>query len=431
MRRTLALFLCLPLLGACRSNAIAFVGANVLAPDGERFEPGRTVLVVGERIARVGPDGSFALPIGARTLDAHGRWLIPGLADAHGHPPDAEGDAISFEQYLLMQLAAGVTSVRSMRGTPAQLEWRARIARGEVDGPTLYVAGMLDDPAADPLTAEGARDRVRALAAAGYDHLKLLGGVDRATYFALAEEARAVGLPFCGHAPEGIVLADVLEAGQGVEHLGAFASALEAGADPRALAQQAAEAYLFQCPTQHFRLTYLHAEPPEVLRARDGVEWMPRADRERWEHWLTDEPLEPAARERGLASVPARLAFLRALDEAGAPLLVSGSHGWFIPPGFGMLEELRLYARAGISNAHALRDASRTLAEFYGAASFGAIAPGQRADLVLLAADPLAQLDNLRHIEGTLARGKWYEQAELLARIGALRAATDAASSGG
>ena len=76
MRSTLALLPCLLLLGACRSNALAFVGANVLAPDGERFEPGRTVLVVGERIERVGPDGSFALPFGTRTLDAHGRWLI-------------------------------------------------------------------------------------------------------------------------------------------------------------------------------------------------------------------------------------------------------------------------------------------------------------------------------------------------------------------
>jgi len=154
-----------------------------------------------------------------------------------------------------MQLAAGVTSVRSMRGTEGQLEWRERIARGEVDGPRLFVAGMLED-----VSAGEARERVRELAARGYDHLKILGGVDRAAYLALAEEARAVGLPFCGHVPDGIALDDVLAVGQGVEHLMGFTAALQAGSSPAELARRAAEALVFQCPTQHFRLTYWRAE---------------------------------------------------------------------------------------------------------------------------------------------------------------------------
>jgi imidazolonepropionase-like amidohydrolase len=339
---------------ACRTvDATAFVGVHALAPDFRSFVPGQTVLVVGERIERVGPEGSFELPAGTRRIEARGEWLIPGLADAHGHPPDAEEDALGFEQYLLMQLAAGVTSVRSMRGTEGQLDWRERIAQGIVDGPALYVAGMLED-----LDVAGGRERVRALAAAGYDHLKLLGGVERDAYFALADEARAVGLPFCGHVPEGITLADVQAAGQGVEHLGGFTAALAAGTPAAELAALAAEARIFQCPTQHFRQTYWRSEPADALRARPGVEWMPRTDRAHWERWLSEEAPPAAERERALAETPARLAFLRALYDAGAPLLVSGSHGWWIPPGFGVHAEMELFATAGIPAWAILRAAS-------------------------------------------------------------------------
>ena len=395
----------------------------MLAADFERFLPDQTVLVVGDVIERTGPTGSFSLPPGTRSIDARGKWLIPGLADAHGHPPDSEEDAISFEQYLLMQLAAGVTSVRSMRGTEGQLEWRERIARGEVEGPRLFVAGMLED-----VPAGEARERVRALAARGYDHLKILGGVDREAYLALAEETRAVGLPFCGHVPDGIALDDVLAVGQGVEHLMGFTAALQAGSSPAEIARRAAEAHVFQCPTQHFRLTYWRAENPAEMRARAGVEWMPRSDVEHWERWLAEEPPDPAERERALAEVPARLAFLRALAEAGAPLLVSGSHGWWIPPGFGVVDEMELFAAAGIPSSAILRAASSELAAFYAREDeWGRIAPGQRADLVLLSADPLADVANVRRIEGTMARGRWFEQAELLHRIAELRDATDAA----
>ena len=381
------------LLAACRSNATALVGAHVLAEDGTHFVPDQTVLVVGERIERIGPRGSLAPPAGARVIDARGGFLIPGLADAHGHPPDAEEDALSFEQYLLMQLAAGVTSVRSMRGTPGQLAWRERIARGEVDGPAL-----------------------------GYDHLKLLGGVEREAYLALAAEARALGLPLTGHVPDGIALDDVLAAGQHVEHLGGFAAALTAGADPAELARRAATAGIFQCPTQHFRETYWRSEGAEALRARAGVELMPRDDVARWERWLAEAPYTPEERAQALRESPARLALLRAFHEAGARLLVSGSHGWFLPPGYSMLGEMQLYARAGIPNDAILRAASTELAAFHGAEEErGRIAPGQRADLVLLGADPLAELENLRTLRGTMARGRWYEADELRARIGALR----------
>ena len=405
------------LLAACRSNATALVGAHVLAEDGTHFVPDQTVLVVGERIERIGPRGSLAPPAGARVIDARGGFLIPGLADAHGHPPDAEEDALSFEQYLLMQLAAGVTSVRSMRGTPGQLAWRERIARGEVDGPALTVAGMLED-----LSAGEAVARARELAARGYDHLKLLGGVEREAYLALAAEARALGLPLTGHVPDGIALDDVLAAAQHVEHLGGFAAALTAGADPAELARRAATAGIFQCPTQHFRETYWRSEGAEALRARAGVELMPRDDVARWERWLAEAPYTPEERAQALRESPARLALLRAFHEAGARLLVSGSHGWFLPPGYSMLGEMQLYARAGIPNDAILRAASTELAAFHGAEEErGRIAPGQRADLVLLGADPLAELENLRTLRGTMARGRWYEADELRARIVALR----------
>lgn len=123
--------------------AVAIVNVNVIPMDRERVVAGQTVIVQGDRIVAVGATGEVPVPADATVIDGAGRYLLPGLTDAHVHlttgmpwaptRPDF-GDATIY-------LAYGVTTVFNLGGTPTQLEWRRRIAAGELIGPAIYTAG--------------------------------------------------------------------------------------------------------------------------------------------------------------------------------------------------------------------------------------------------------------------------------------------------
>jgi imidazolonepropionase-like amidohydrolase len=110
-----------------------------------------------------------------------------------------------------------------------------------------------------------------------------------------------------------------------------------------------------------------------------------------------------------------RLAMLRALHAAGAPLLIgTDAPQPFVYPGFSFQEELALHLDADFTRAEILRIASRDAARFLHLQyEFGAVAPGMRADLLLLDQDPEADLASLRHLAGVMASGRWYDAATL------------------
>src|SRR5262245_22490930 len=134
---------------ACRSSSpppankqqlqpgdVAFVGATVVPMDRPGSLPDQTVVVRGDRIAIVAPSATID-PTRATTVDAHGKWIVPGLADMHVH---LQGD-----HDFALELLNGVTTVRDMFGSPQHLTWRAAIQAGTLDGPTLFTAGPIVD----------------------------------------------------------------------------------------------------------------------------------------------------------------------------------------------------------------------------------------------------------------------------------------------
>lgn len=110
-----------------------------------------------------------------------------------------------------------------------------------------------------------------------------------------------------------------------------------------------------------------------------------------------------------------RLAFVKALHDAGAGLLLGTDAGVrFILHGYSAYEELDLFVEAGLTPYEALRAGTVAAAEFLGAGNdFGTVAIGQRADLLLLGADPLDDLSNLREPVGVVLRGRWLPATEL------------------
>ena len=207
--------------------SIAFTNANVIPLDHESVEPDRTVLVRGDRIAEVGSVSEIKVPSDAVVIDCTGRYLVPGLTDAHVHVPgspvvrtrDDFGDAPIY-------LAYGVTTVVNLGGSPLVLEWRKRVDAGTLLGPTIYTAGpFVNEPRVN--TPDEVERDIVAQAHLGYDLIKFhelplrtTTGLSLSAYRSMVETARRIGIPLVGHAPVNLGIDEMLRARQSIAHLG-------------------------------------------------------------------------------------------------------------------------------------------------------------------------------------------------------------------
>src|SRR5687768_5409210 len=153
------------------SGVTAFVGVNVVPMDRDVVLADQTVLVRNGRIAHVGPRTSTVVPGTARRIDGRNKWLMPGLADAHVHLAyiiNAKHNPL----LLRLFVAEGVTSVVNLLGLPEHVDLRARVARGEVVGPTIFTSGFY---VGEPFTKTAAQadSAVRHQRAAGFDMIKI------------------------------------------------------------------------------------------------------------------------------------------------------------------------------------------------------------------------------------------------------------------
>ena len=195
----LALAACAPA-ESSDTTTTAFVGVSVVPMDSERVLADQTVVVRGDRIVQVGPSRSVRVPDGARRVDGRGKWLMPGLAEMHGHVPPPNAPPEYTDRVLFLYLANGITTVRGMLGAPGQLELRQRAASGQIWSPTLYLAGpsFNGNSVSSP---EQAVEMVRAQKAQGWDLLKVHPGLTRPEYDAMARTARELGIRVGGHVP--------------------------------------------------------------------------------------------------------------------------------------------------------------------------------------------------------------------------------------
>jgi hypothetical protein len=118
----------------------AFVNVNVIPMDTERVLINQTVIINGDRISAIGLVDEMTVPAGAEVVEGHGAYLMPGLADMHMHFTSL-GQTFKGPEQLRIYLAEGVTTVRNYTGMPENRDWRDKVARGEIVGPTIYTAG--------------------------------------------------------------------------------------------------------------------------------------------------------------------------------------------------------------------------------------------------------------------------------------------------
>jgi imidazolonepropionase-like amidohydrolase len=422
-----------------QSDAVtAFVGVTVIPMDRERRLAGQTVLVRGDRIVEIGPSARVKVPEGSARVDGSGKYLIPGLAEMHAHIPGGQASDSAVERTLFMYVAGGLTTVRGMLGHPRHLELRDRAARGELLSPTIYAAGpslngnSIPDPAAAARTVEEQK-------AAGYDLLKIHPGVSRAAFDSLAATAHRVGIPFAGHVPEEVGLARAIEAGYAtIEHLDGYIEAMLREGAPVTAEQSAffglnlgehldesklaglvaatRKAGVWNVPTQVLLENLVLVGSAEELAQRPEMRYVAPQTLAQWaevKNGMLAETGSTAASAR--RTIETRRRLIKALHAAGAGLLLgSDAPQIYNVPGFSTHRELESLVAAGLTPYQALETGTRNIARYFGTErETGTIEKGKRADLVLLDADPLADIRNTTRRAGVMLRGRWLPQAEI------------------
>ena len=408
----------------------AFVDVHVIPMNRDGVLDHQTVIVRGTRIEQMGPATQVRAPAGAVTIDGRGKYLIPGLTEMHGHLPNPNAGPELIENVLFLYVANGVTTVREMQGLLPHLELKARVARGDLLGPRLWVAGPPLTGNSAP-TPEAGRRMVEEQHAAGFDHLEIHEGLSRETYDTIAATAKRLGMRFAGHVPDAVGVYHALESGQAsIEHLDNYVETIGGpdSADDASLGKVVAAtcaARAWTVPTLALWETFLGTEDSAALAARAELRYVPPAWRASWAQQLAQLRKDAPPQDKRLVTLALRRKILKALQTAGCPVaLGTDSPQLYSVPGFSIAREARSMTGAGLTAQQILIDATREPARYFGAEQeFGSVAPGERADLVLLTSNPLSDIGNIAKQAGVMVNGRWLPEADIQARLERIAAA--------
>jgi imidazolonepropionase-like amidohydrolase len=428
----------------------------------------QTVLTRDGKIEAVGPAGSVPLPEDIQEVDARGKFLIPGLWDMHVHFASAD--------YAALFVANGVVGVRDMHAhLPFMLlPLRQQIDQGRKLGPQIKTAISMVD-GAPPLwsgtlsatTPDEGRQAVQTLRQKGANLIKIYSGLSPEVFDAILEEAKKTGLPVSGHVPESVGVVEASAKGlDSMEHI--FGILTAASSEEEALRKEMVSSMrgvdaktfygmlirsqvkaldtfdasraqglfdvfsknrTYQCPTLTVHRMFARLTEP-AFTADPRVRYTPALIKSvAWKQTLAW--VEPIAQNRD----DQRRLFAKTMEivgqmyRAGVPILAgTDTSNPYVMAGFSLHDELELLVEAGLSPAAALRCATLEPARFWKQeGSQGEVRVGQRADLVVLDANPLEDIRQTRSIRGVMLKGTWLDRDTLDAML----AKAEATAAGG
>jgi hypothetical protein len=392
------------------------------------IEGGKIVEVVALDAVAV-KNGEAKRPAGGVEIDATGKYVLPGLINAHGHVQEERGGvAQPLEYELKLWLACGITTVRDVSSeTKRTLELREQSRRGEIAAPRLFVYARYDyNPS--PQTPAQAGARVRELKALGVDGLKLFG-MDRDLMAAVAAEAHVAGLRIAHHVgvAETNAWDDIKFGTTSIEHwYGIPDAAIENGV------QNFPPAYNYNDETDRFRYAgrlWREADPELLLKVFDGmvearVAWIPTLDiyeasrdlqRAQTQPWFADylhpvledyfrpDPANHGSYFLGWTSTDEVfwkenyrlwMLALREFERRGGIIGVGEDAGFIYQMyGFGLLRELELHQEAGFHPLKVIQHATANNARILGQEDkLGRVRAGYAADLIIVNGNPLENL---------------------------------------
>lgn len=439
MAEVAAVWLPSPPAAPVRPPHLAIVDVTVVDPrDGGRLLEHVTVVVADDRIRQVAPSATVALPGGAQVIDGRGRFLIPGLWDAHVHTL-----RLSPHLHLPLLVANGVTAVRDMGDAcswsddldcvSSATRWRAAIDAGALVGPRLveaagfHVEALPDDPHQLGVLMAGLRRRGEPFVKAQLDD-----DAPAESFVRLVRAAHEAGLAVAGHVPFAVDLADANLPLRSVEHDRSLlpqcsTARRQFDGRPRTMAplvhglddERCAKvlATLVRKGTAYVPthvassgqdLAFATGAPGPTSTAGDLVvtphRWLWAVARRAGRLDGDDAAAVKAFHEAALA--------LTAKARAAGVVVLAGTDALDpdVVHGLGLHDELRYLARAGLTPAEALLAATMAPALHFGLAhERGTIEAGKVADMVLLSANPLDDITNTTHIETVVAAGRVFD----------------------
>jgi imidazolonepropionase-like amidohydrolase len=408
-----------------RSNGgvLAITGATLIDGTDRPPVPDSVILLEAGRIRAAGPRGKVKIPAGATRFDAAGKFVLPGLWDTHAH----------FEQveWGPLYLAAGITAARDCGNefdfiTAA----RAAIDSGRGLGPKLLLGGIIDGDgpmgigiirAGDP--AQG-RAMVNKYREAGFDQIKVYSSLKPDVLKAIAQEAHKYGLTAYGHVPTSMMAFEGVEDGMdGIEHFESYihpvlldAATRRFGLQPPIdLQSEAARTGIAFFVAHHtvvgptmalFELLW-HAKNTPVADFEPGILHVAPELRDA----LENSGVPPGVAPKYAEVLKSDLAAIAAMRRAGVPIIAGTDQG---VPGYSLYRELELYVEGGMTPLEAIQTATVVPARVLRRENeMGSVEAGKRADLIILDADPLADIHNIRTVRYVVAAGRLFESAPL------------------
>src|SRR3954471_1790641 len=406
------------LVSAARISAQTVTIDNVTIVDvtNGRLQQRKAIVIEGIRIARI--ENANDATRAAATLDGTGMFVIPGLWDMHVHAYFTNDTAqfhSTSEVMLPLFIVNGITGVRDLGSNLEEtLAARDSVAAHQMIGPRMLVSGpMLDGPttryaaAIKVANGEEARAAVRMLKQRGVDMIKTQSLIPKDAYFALADEAVRIGIPFEGHVPNAISGMEAIAANQrSFEHLLGVRDTAES------LIAELARKRVWQCPT-----VINSVGTPADLLADPGVPFWLKKSVDGWRRTATTRAAESdSAARAGEERATRRLGLIKKMYDKKIPFLAGtdAPAEYDLAPGASLHRELQLFVRAGLTPLQALQTATLNPAAYFGKTSdWGTIAAGKAADLVVLRGNPLVDIANTRAVAAVVADGRYYSPREL------------------
>jgi len=412
-----------------KSGPVAITGGTLIGGTGAPPVADAVVVIDGNRIVAAGARTNVKIPAKATRIDASGRFILPGLWDMHAHYEQVEWGPI--------YLAAGVTSVRDCGNEFDYITAvRDAIREGKGLGPRLLLAGLIDGDSKSALGAfltndpEQAKAYVHKYKDAGFDQIKVYQSVKIDVLKAITTEAHRLGMTVTGHVPSGITAFEAVEAG--MDQINHMLPDVYLSAFPKGTKAQFGILPAFNVNSEDAqRAIHFYKEHGTVLDPTMVVYDLT------WRAWEKQiEQTEPGAERVAPEIAPSlvntgvpgafaqklhvgfdgALAFINALHRAGVPIVAGTDQ---TVPGYSVYREMELYVQGGMSPMESIQAATIVAARAMKLDSDGGtVESGKRADLIVVDANPLESISNVRKVRMVFANGRMFDPAPLWRSVG-------------
>lgn len=377
-----------------------------------------------------------SIPKNAIIIEGKGKWLIPGLIDAHVHlPTDAYFGqkfptqipdlVFNIQDIMTPIIANGVTTVLDLDSKMETFGQKKTIEKGYVIGPRIALAALINGGNGQGRivnTADEGRIMVKNVKAEGYDFIKVYSKLNIETYNAIIDEANNQGLKTIGHIPN--TFQGKIEQAF-IPHFGMVAHAEEFSKNSDNFSEQDATKFALLSKNNGTWLMPTLTTIDWIAKQTHSVDSIKNLSSLKYVHpllqskWLTaNNYVKNASPENSTyfdAMVKFQFQLVKAFKNAGVPIVVgtdSGVSG--VVAGFALHNELEFLVQAGLTPQEALNSATLLSAQWLGIdKQIGSIETGKFADLILLDQNPLIDIKNSRKIAGVFVNGNWLDKIKL------------------